>query len=179
MVELIEQSQKAVDDLVDVVGRATIEAVLKLSAQGVAGVPHPGKKGGAVGWHRGGAGDGLPAGAEATGEAATFAPEGSGAGWRGAAAGLRSDASGREAEPSDAGDSAAGGLDPPLRRRLAPDGGDGGGIEVQCESASCGGERGRIAAAVRASPGRSQAADPLRGRIAFRGAAGAGSGGGG
>ena len=51
MVELIEQSQKAVDDLIDVVGRATIEAVLKLSAQGVAGMPHPGKKGGAVGWH--------------------------------------------------------------------------------------------------------------------------------
>ena len=51
MVELIEQSQKAVDDLIDVVGRATIEAVLKLSAQGVAGVPHPGKKGGTVGWH--------------------------------------------------------------------------------------------------------------------------------
>ena len=51
MVELIERSQKAVDDLIDVVGRATIEAVLKLSAQGVAGVRHPGKKGGAVGWH--------------------------------------------------------------------------------------------------------------------------------
>jgi putative transposase len=51
MVELIEQSQKAVDDLIDVVGRATIEAVLRLSAQGVAGPPHPGKKGGAVGWH--------------------------------------------------------------------------------------------------------------------------------
>ena len=51
MVELIEQSQKAVDELIDVVGRATIEAVLKLSAQGIAGPPHPGKKGGAVGWH--------------------------------------------------------------------------------------------------------------------------------
>jgi putative transposase len=51
MVELIEQSQRAVDDLIDVVGRATIEAVLKLSAQGIAGPPHPGKKGGAVGWH--------------------------------------------------------------------------------------------------------------------------------
>ena len=51
MVELIEQSQKAVDDLIDVVGRATIEAVLRLSAQGIAGPPHPGKKGGAVGWH--------------------------------------------------------------------------------------------------------------------------------
>jgi putative transposase len=51
MVELIEQSQKAVDELVDGVGRATIEAVLKLSAQGIAGRPHPGKKGGAIGWH--------------------------------------------------------------------------------------------------------------------------------
>jgi putative transposase len=51
MMELIEQSQQAVDELIDVVGRATIEAVLKLSAEGIAGPPHPGKKGGAVGWH--------------------------------------------------------------------------------------------------------------------------------
>ncbi len=48
MVELIEQSQVAVDQLIDVLGWATIEAVLKLSAQGIAGPPHPGKKGGAV-----------------------------------------------------------------------------------------------------------------------------------
>ena len=51
MVELIEQSQVAVDELIDVLGRATVEAVLKLSAQGIAGLPHPGKKGGEVGWH--------------------------------------------------------------------------------------------------------------------------------
>jgi len=51
MVELIEQSHLAVDELIDVLGRASIEAVLRLSAQGVAGPPHPGKKGGAVGWH--------------------------------------------------------------------------------------------------------------------------------
>jgi putative transposase len=51
MVELIEQSQVAVDDLIDVLGRATIEAVLKLSAQEIAGPPHAGKKGGAIGWH--------------------------------------------------------------------------------------------------------------------------------
>ena len=37
MVELIAQSRMAIDDLVDVVGRATIEAVLQLSAQQVAG----------------------------------------------------------------------------------------------------------------------------------------------
>lgn len=51
MVELIEQSRVAVDELIDVLGRATVEAVLKLSAQGIAGPPHPGKKGGTVGWH--------------------------------------------------------------------------------------------------------------------------------
>jgi len=51
MVELIEQSQLAVDELIDVLGRASIEAVLRLSAEGIAGPPHPGKKGGAVGWH--------------------------------------------------------------------------------------------------------------------------------
>ena len=51
MVELIERSEIAVDELIDVLGRATIEAVLRLSAEQIAGPPHPGKKGGAVGWH--------------------------------------------------------------------------------------------------------------------------------
>jgi transposase-like protein len=51
MVELIEQSRLAVDELIDVLGRASIEAVLHLSAQALAGPPHPGKKGGAIGWH--------------------------------------------------------------------------------------------------------------------------------
>ena len=51
MVGLIEQAEKAVDDLVDQVGRAMIEAVLRLSAEGIAGPPHPGKKGGAIGRH--------------------------------------------------------------------------------------------------------------------------------
>ena len=51
MVELIEQSRLAVDELIDVLGRASVEAVLRLSAEGIAGPPHPGKKGGGVGWH--------------------------------------------------------------------------------------------------------------------------------
>jgi len=51
MVELIEQSRMAVDELIDVLGRAQIEAVLRLSAERIAGPPHPGKKGGAIGWH--------------------------------------------------------------------------------------------------------------------------------
>ena len=54
MVDLIEESKLAVDELMDVLGRATIEAVLRLSAERIAGPPHPGKKGGgAVGWHGG------------------------------------------------------------------------------------------------------------------------------
>jgi len=53
MLEFIEQSQVAVDDFIDVMGRAMIEALLRLSAEGVAGPPHPGKKGGAIGWHGG------------------------------------------------------------------------------------------------------------------------------
>ncbi len=51
MMELIEQSQMAVDEVIDVLGRATIETVLRLSAEQIAGPPHPGKAGGVVGWH--------------------------------------------------------------------------------------------------------------------------------
>jgi transposase-like protein len=51
MVELIEQAQLAVDELIDVTGRAALEAVLHLSAQGVAGAKHPGKAAGDIRWH--------------------------------------------------------------------------------------------------------------------------------
>ena len=52
MLELIEQAEMAVDELIDVAGRATIEAVLTLSAQELAGPKHPGKRtGGDIGWH--------------------------------------------------------------------------------------------------------------------------------
>jgi putative transposase len=51
MLELIEQAEMAVDELIDIAGRATIEAVLTLSAQEVAGPKHPGKRVGAIGWH--------------------------------------------------------------------------------------------------------------------------------
>lgn len=43
MVQLIEQAKIAVDDLVDVMGQATIEAVLQLSARQVAGAKRRGK----------------------------------------------------------------------------------------------------------------------------------------
>ena len=51
MVELIESSQAAVEELLDVVGRAAVEAVLTLSARGVAGEKHRGRRGGEVRWH--------------------------------------------------------------------------------------------------------------------------------
>jgi putative transposase len=44
MVELIEQSRLAVDELIDVAGRATIEAVLQLSAEQLAGPRTPGQR---------------------------------------------------------------------------------------------------------------------------------------
>ena len=52
MLELIKQSRMAVDELIDVVGRASIEAVLELSARQVAGAPQQGKaRDGEIGWH--------------------------------------------------------------------------------------------------------------------------------
>ena len=43
MLDLIEQSRMALDELIDVMGRASIEAVLELSAMQVAGPPQQGK----------------------------------------------------------------------------------------------------------------------------------------
>jgi len=48
MVELIEQSQIAVDELIDVLGRATVEAVLQLSAANLVGPRHQGRRGGEI-----------------------------------------------------------------------------------------------------------------------------------
>ena len=51
LVELVETSHMAVYELIEVLGRASIEAVLQLSAAAVAGEKHQGRKGGAIGWH--------------------------------------------------------------------------------------------------------------------------------
>src|SRR6266481_6362727 len=53
MVKLVLQTETAIDELIDVTGRAAVEAVLQLSAQEVAGAKHPGKAGGSIGWHGG------------------------------------------------------------------------------------------------------------------------------
>ena len=44
MMELIEHSRMAIDELIDVMGRASIEAVLELSATQVAGAPSKGRR---------------------------------------------------------------------------------------------------------------------------------------
>ena len=52
MVDLITQARIAIDDLVDVVGRATIETVLQLSAEQLAGPPQQGRRRqGEIVWH--------------------------------------------------------------------------------------------------------------------------------
>jgi len=51
MVELLCQAEMAVDEIIDVAGRATIEAVLTLSAQQTAGPKHPGKAAGEITWY--------------------------------------------------------------------------------------------------------------------------------
>ena len=51
LVELITQARVAVDQVIHTIGRQTIETILMLSAQEVAGVRQPGKPGGDVRWH--------------------------------------------------------------------------------------------------------------------------------
>jgi len=52
MVDLITQSRLAIDELIDSVGRATLETVLEVSAEQVAGTRHPGKvREGSVMWY--------------------------------------------------------------------------------------------------------------------------------
>ena len=51
MVDLIEQSRLAVDELIDMAGRATIEAVLQLSAAQLAGPRTPGQRRRGLLWH--------------------------------------------------------------------------------------------------------------------------------
>ena len=50
-VELIEGSRMAIDELIDVLGRASIEAVLQLSAQGVAGEKQRVRAKESIRWH--------------------------------------------------------------------------------------------------------------------------------
>ena len=48
LLDLVLNTESAIDEVIDVTGRAAIEAILLLSAQEVVGQPHPGKKQGPV-----------------------------------------------------------------------------------------------------------------------------------
>ena len=51
LMELVESTELALEELIDVTGRAAIEAVLELSAIQVAGAPHRGRRDGEIIWH--------------------------------------------------------------------------------------------------------------------------------
>ena len=51
LVELITQARMAVDEVIDSIGRQTIETILSLSAEQVAGPRTPGKCSGDIRWH--------------------------------------------------------------------------------------------------------------------------------
>jgi len=51
ILELIQNARTAVDEVIDVVGRSTLEAILLLSARQVAGPQHKGKSTGPIRWH--------------------------------------------------------------------------------------------------------------------------------
>jgi putative transposase len=51
LVELITQARMAVDEMIDSIGRQTIETILSLSAGEVAGARTPGKSSGDIRWH--------------------------------------------------------------------------------------------------------------------------------
>ncbi len=75
MVELVERTELAIDEVVQVMGRATIEAVHEMSAEGVAGPKQSGKarEEGSIGLVRSPAGSGLPVGPEDPYRATTIA----------------------------------------------------------------------------------------------------------
>ena len=51
LLELICNTENAIDEVIDLVGRGAIEAILTLSAQQLAGQKQPGKARAEIGWH--------------------------------------------------------------------------------------------------------------------------------
>ncbi|MFL6446747.1 MAG: hypothetical protein ACJ746_03550 [Bryobacteraceae bacterium] len=90
MMELIEHSRMVIDELIDVMGRASIEAVLELSAAQMAGPPQQGKARAAdLVWAWNASGPRVSEGAQAQSEpAAALAKQGSRREQRGSGPGL-------------------------------------------------------------------------------------------
>ena len=161
MVELIEQSKMAVDELIDVLGRAQIEAVLRLSAEGVAGPPHPGKKGGAIGWHGREEGRVCLKERRLRVKRPRLRKKGQGEAGEVPIPAYEGAAVGQEVGQPDAGDSAARGVDATVSSCAAGDGRDRGGVAIECEPGGDGSERGRASTVVRATLGGAGSADHL------------------
>src|SRR6266568_7273333 len=93
-------------------------------------------------WRRGR--QGLFERATAASEAPSAAQEGSGGRGRGSDSGLRNDAPGRETREPDVRDFIARCIDAAVSGGVTGDGGNGGGVAVECEPGNNRGERGRI-----------------------------------
>lgn len=76
MIDLIEQSSTAIDEMIDVVGRGAVAAVLQLSAQQITGAKRQGRKverANEVRWHGRQWGLGGVVGSQAAGGTTAFA----------------------------------------------------------------------------------------------------------
>ena len=138
MVEFVERAEMAIDEVIDVMGRATIEAVLDMSAEALAGPKQACKArtGGEAAWYGRQGGQVVPRGAEGARGAAAAADERPGRGRRARGAGLPGDATAGAIGGPDAGDPAGRREHAALRRRHSGDGRHGGREQV-------GGELGR------------------------------------
>ena len=94
MLELVEQTEVAINEGIQVMGRATIEAVLEMSAEGVAGVKQAGRSRAEddTVWYGRQGGVVYLSDRKVRGGAATAQAPGRRGGWRGRGAGVRSDA---------------------------------------------------------------------------------------
>jgi len=133
IVDLIEQCRMACDELIDVAGRATIQAVLDLSAQQVAGPRQRGKpRAGDVVWY------GQQSGTVMLSDrklAASTAKQGARHGQAGGDPGLCGDARSAAARSPHVGHFDARRFHPSISKRDSRDGGHYGGFQIQRQSA--------------------------------------------
>ena len=133
LVELLERGEKAIDEVIDVMGRATVEAVLRMSAEQLAGPKRQGRRADdrALYWHGSQPGrvtlsERRPrrrAGRAARGKAASAHEDGAAGGARrGRDPGVRRDAARSAPCRPHVGDHAERRLDPALRDGPAGDG---------------------------------------------------------
>ena len=137
MVELITDSRMAIDDLVNAMGRATIETVLQLSAEASGGSAPAGTKAGGgnlLAWEAGR--QRVLERAEVESAQAASAKEGWRRPGRGGGAGLRGDARSNRDGIANSGDPPGRRIDAAIRGGDSEDGRHGGGFKIQRQSSS-------------------------------------------